>query len=57
MSRNGSLVYQPKPIAVSSSMARWSYPSYTKSKFKSREVIMINIPTRRWGSFLNTRMK
>ncbi len=56
MSLSGSLVYQPKPSAVSSSKARWNQPSYNKSTFKPGEVIMINIPTGRRGSFLNTRM-
>jgi hypothetical protein len=56
MSLNDSLVYQPKPSAVSSSKARWNQPSYNKSSFKPGEVIMINIPTGRRGGFLNTRM-
>ncbi len=56
MSLSDSLVYQPKSSAVSSSKARWNKPSYNKSKFKPGEVVMINIPTGRRGSFLNTRM-
>ena len=56
MSLSDSLVYQPKPSAVSSSKARWNQPSYNKSTFKPGEVVMINIPTGRRGSFLNTRM-
>jgi hypothetical protein len=44
------------PSAVSSSKARWNQLSYNKSKFKPEEVVMINIPTGRRGSFLNTRM-
>ena len=56
MSLSDSLVYSPKPSAVSSSKARWNQPSYNKSSFNPGEVIMINIPTGRRGSFLNTRM-
>ena len=56
MSLSDSLVYQPKPSAVSSSMARWNQPSYNKSSFNPGDVVMINIPTGRRGSFLNIRM-
>ena len=56
MSLNDSLVYAPKPSAVSSSKARWNQPSYNKSTYSPGEVIMLNIPTGRRGSFLNTRM-
>jgi hypothetical protein len=49
-------VYQPKPSAVSSSKHRQNIPSYNKSSFNPGEVIMLNIPTGRRGSFLNTRM-
>jgi hypothetical protein len=56
MSLSDSLVYAPKPSAVSSSKARWNQPSYNKSSFNPGEVIMLNIPTGRRGSFLNTRM-
>ena len=56
MSLSDKLVYQPKPSTVSSSKARWNHPSYNKSKFKSGEVVMINIPTSRRSSLLNTRM-
>ena len=51
-----SLVYNPKPSFVFSSKANWNQPSYNKSSFQVGEVVMINIPTRRRGSFLNTRM-
>ena len=51
-----SLVYNPKPCAASSSKARWNQPAYNKSTFNPGEVIMLNIPTGRRGSFLNTRM-
>ena len=56
MSLSDSLVYQPKPSAVSSSKARWNQPRYNKSSFNPGDVVMINIPTWRRGSFLNTRM-
>jgi hypothetical protein len=56
MSLSDSLVYAPKPSAVSSSKARWNQPSYNKSTYNPGEVVMINIPTGRRGSFLNTRM-
>ena len=56
MSLSDSLIYQPKPSAVSSSEARWNQPSYNKSTFNPDDVVMINIPTGRCGSFLNTRM-
>jgi hypothetical protein len=56
MSLSESLVYSPKPTAVSSSKARWNQPSYNKSMFNPGEVIMLNFPTGRRGSFLNTRM-
>ena len=56
MSLSDSLVFSPKPSAVSSSKARWNQPSYNKSSFVPGEVIMINIPCGRRGSFLNTRM-
>ena len=56
MSLSDSLVYAPKPSAVSSTKARWNQPAYNKSSFNPGEVIMINIPTGRRGSFLNTRM-
>jgi hypothetical protein len=36
--------------------ARWIHPSYNKSSFQPGEVVNINIPTGRRGSFLNTRM-
>jgi hypothetical protein len=56
MSLSDSLVYQLKPSAVSSSKARWNQPSYKKSTFNPGDVVMINIPTGRRGSFINTRM-
>jgi hypothetical protein len=56
MSLSDSLLYQPKPSAVSSSKARWNQPSYNKCSFQPGEVVMINIPIGRRGSFLNTRM-
>ena len=56
MSLSDSLVYSPKPSAVSSSKARWNQPSYNKSTFNPGDVVMLNIPTGRRGSFLNTRM-
>ena len=56
MSLSDNLVYQPKPSAVSSSKHRQNVPSYNKSSFNPGEVIMLNIPTGRRGSFLNTRM-
>ncbi len=56
MSLSDSLVYAPKPSAVSSSKARQNVPSYNKSSFNPGEVIMLNIPTGRRGSYLNTRM-
>jgi hypothetical protein len=51
-----SLVYQPKPCAVSSSKARWNQSIYNKSSFNPGEVVMTNIPTGRRVSFLNARM-
>ena len=56
MSLSDSLVYAPKPSAVSSSKARWKQPSYNKSTFSPGEVVMIILPTGRQRSFLNTRM-
>ena len=56
MSLSDSLVYAPKPFAVSSSKARWNQPSYNKSSYNPGEVLMRNISTGRHGSFLNTRM-
>jgi hypothetical protein len=56
MSLSDSLVYAPKPSAVSSSKACQNVPSYNKSSFNPGEVIILNIPTGRRGSFLNTRM-
>jgi hypothetical protein len=56
MSLSDSLVYAPKPSAVSSSKARWNQPSYNKSTYNPSEVVMINIPTGSRGSFLDTRM-
>ena len=56
MSLNDSLMYAPKPSAVSSSKARWNQPSYNKSTYNPGEVVIINIPTGRRGSFLNPRM-
>ncbi len=56
MSLNDNLVSLPKPSAVSSSKARWNQPNYNKSSFQTGEVVMINIPTERRGSFVNTCM-
>jgi hypothetical protein len=56
MSLSDSLVYALKPSAVSSSKARWNQPSYNMSSDNPGEVIMLNIPTGRRGSFLNTIM-
>jgi hypothetical protein len=56
MSLSNSLIYQPKPRAVSSSKAGWNQLSYNKSTFNPGDVVMINIPIGRRGSFLNTRM-
>ena len=44
MSLNDSLVYAPKPSAVSSGKARWNQSSYNKSSYNPGEVVMINIP-------------
>ncbi len=57
MPLSDSLVYIPKPCAVSSSKARWNRPAYNKSIFSPGEVILLNIPTDRRGSFINTRMR
>jgi hypothetical protein len=56
MSLSDNLGYRPKPSAFFSSKARWNQPSYNKSTFNPGDVVMINIPTWRRGSFLNTRM-
>jgi hypothetical protein len=56
MSLNDSLVYIPKPSAVSSSKARWNQPTYNNTTFNPGEVIMLNIPRGWRESFLNTRM-
>ncbi len=56
MSLGDSLVYAPKPSAVSSSKARWNQPSYNKSSFNPGEVVMHNFPTGRRNSFLNICM-
>ncbi len=56
MSLSDSLVYAPMPSAISSSKARWDQPSYNKSSFNPGKLIMLNIPTGRRDSSLNTRM-
>ncbi len=56
MSLSDSLVCAPKPSTVSSSKVRQNQPAYNKSSFNPGEVIMLNIPTGRRGSYLNTRM-
>lgn len=56
MSLSESLVYAPKPSAVSGSAYRQNLPTYNKSIFNPGEVMMLNIPTGRRGEFLNTRM-
>ena len=56
MSFSDSLVYAPKPSIASSSKSLWNIPSYNKSSYNPGEVVMLNIPTGRRGSFLNTRM-
>jgi hypothetical protein len=56
MPLSDSLMYDPKPSAVSSSKARWKQLAYIKFTFNPGEVIMLNIPTGRRGSLLNTSM-
>lgn len=56
MSVSDSLVYAPKPSAVSGSKYRQNLPSYNKAEFNPGEVIMLNIPCGRRGQFLNQRM-
>ncbi len=56
MSLSNSLMYVPKPSAISSSKARWNQPSYYIVFFKPGEVVMLDNPTGCRGSFLNTRM-
>jgi len=56
MSLSGSLVYAPKPYAVSSSMARWNQPSFNQSSYNPGKILMLDIPTGRRGSFFITRM-
>jgi hypothetical protein len=56
MSLSDSLMYAPKPSAVSSSKSRWNIPSYNKPTYNPGEIVMLNIPTGCRGSFLNTRM-
>lgn len=56
MSLSDSLVYAPKPSAVSGQKYRQSVPSYNKSSFVPSETIMLNIPCGRKNQFLNQRM-
>jgi len=56
MSLIDSLIYAPKLSVVSSSKARWNQPNYNKTSYNQGEGVMLNIPTGRRGSFLNTRM-
>ncbi len=56
MSLGDSLMYAPKPFAVSSLKARWNQPAYNKFSFNPGEVIMLIIPTGHGGSYLNARM-
>ena len=56
MSLSDSLVYAPKPAAVSGHKYRQNLPSYNKSVFSPGEVIMLNIPCGRRGQYLNPRM-
>jgi hypothetical protein len=56
MSLSDSLVYAPKPSAGFSSKSRWNQSSYNKSTYNPGDDVMLNTPTGRRGSFLNTRM-
>ena len=56
MSLSDSLVYAPKPSAVSGHKYRQNLPTYNKATFIPRETMMLNIPCGRKGQFLNQRM-
>ena len=56
MSLSDSLLYSPKPSAVSGHKYRQNLPTYNKSDFLPGEVMMLNIPCGRRGQFLNQRM-
>ena len=56
MSLSDSLVYAPKPSAVSGQKYRQSVPTYNKSEFLPGETLMLNIPCGRKNQFLNQRM-
>ena len=56
MSLSDSLVYVPKPSAVSGHKFRVNQPTYNKSTFNPGEVALLTIPCGRKGHYLNTRM-
>ncbi len=56
MSLLDSLVYQAKPSAVFGHKFRQNLPTYNKAVLNPGEVMMLNIPCRRRGQFLNKKM-
>ncbi len=50
-----SLVYRPRPSAVSGAKMRQNIPFYNLSKAEPGRVIMFNIPCGRRGQFLSPR--
>ena len=56
MSLSDSLVYAPKPSAVSGHKYRQNLPTYNKAEFYPGDTMMLNIPCGRKGQFLNQRM-
>ena len=51
-----SLVYAPKPSAVSSSKYRQNISPYNRSQFNPGEVIQLSIPCGRKGQYMNCLM-
>ena len=56
MSLSDSLVYAPKPSAVSGHKYRQNLPTYNKFTFVPGDTMMLNIPCGQKGQFLNQRM-
>ena len=55
MTVSDSLVYAPRPSAVTGSKIRQNVPSYNLSEAGPGRVVMFNIPCGRRGQFLSPR--
>ncbi len=53
MSLSDSLVYAPKPSAVSGHKYRQNLPTYNKAEFLPGDTMMLNIACGRKGQFIN----